>query len=135
MKVIHVLRKPLSEKTVAANVLEHGTGALNIDRCRVTPLPGEYVAPGGLSDPTSRSGTVGTDLGISRKDKTAFQQAQLASIERANRLGRWPSNLILEHPLSCAASCAPGCPVPALDEQSADTGGASRFYKQVGGHK
>ena len=28
-------RKPLSEKTVAANVLKHGTGALNIDACRV----------------------------------------------------------------------------------------------------
>ncbi|PRF55352.1 DNA-methyltransferase [Burkholderia multivorans] len=32
---ICVARKPLSEKTVAANVLQHGTGALNIDACRV----------------------------------------------------------------------------------------------------
>jgi site-specific DNA-methyltransferase (adenine-specific) len=30
-----LFRKPLAEKTVAANVLEHGTGALNIDGCRV----------------------------------------------------------------------------------------------------
>ena len=28
-------RKPLSESTVAANVLKHGTGAINIDACRV----------------------------------------------------------------------------------------------------
>lgn len=28
-------RKPLSEKTVAANVLKHGTGGLNVDKCRV----------------------------------------------------------------------------------------------------
>lgn len=33
---IAVARKPISEKTVAANVLEHGTGALNIDECRVS---------------------------------------------------------------------------------------------------
>src|SRR5271166_6779320 len=31
---IVVARKPLSEKTVAANVLKWGTGALNIDGCR-----------------------------------------------------------------------------------------------------
>lgn len=30
-----LLRKPLSEKTVAANVLKHGTGGMNIDACRV----------------------------------------------------------------------------------------------------
>jgi site-specific DNA-methyltransferase (adenine-specific) len=28
-------RKPLSESTVVANVLKHGTGAINIDACRV----------------------------------------------------------------------------------------------------
>ncbi len=32
---IVVARKPLSEKTIAANVLKHGTGAINIDECRV----------------------------------------------------------------------------------------------------
>src|SRR5262245_50784707 len=32
---IVLARKPLSEGTVAANVLKHGTGAINIDACRV----------------------------------------------------------------------------------------------------
>jgi len=32
---IVLARKPLGEKTLAANVLEHGTGGLNIDGCRV----------------------------------------------------------------------------------------------------
>lgn len=32
---ICLARKPLSEKTVAANVLAHGVGALNIDGCRI----------------------------------------------------------------------------------------------------
>ena len=37
-------RKPLSEKTVAANVLKWGTGALNIDACRFRP--GDPMWPG-----------------------------------------------------------------------------------------
>lgn len=32
---IVLARKPLDAKTIAANVLEHGTGAINIDRCRI----------------------------------------------------------------------------------------------------
>ena len=32
---ICMARKPLSEKTVAENVLKHGTGGINIDECRV----------------------------------------------------------------------------------------------------
>lgn len=40
---ICVARKPLSAKTVAANVILHGTGAINIDACRVA-LQGESDA-------------------------------------------------------------------------------------------
>lgn len=39
LEPITVARKPLDQKTVAANVLAHGTGAINIDACRV-PLTG-----------------------------------------------------------------------------------------------
>lgn len=35
MRIITVARKPLSEGTVAANVLTHGCGSLNIDAVRV----------------------------------------------------------------------------------------------------
>lgn len=35
MELWTLVRKPLGEKTVAANVLKHGTGGLNIDGCRV----------------------------------------------------------------------------------------------------
>ena len=48
MKVIHVLRKPLSEKTVTANTLKHGTGAVHIDPCRI-PREGQKGGwPGNL---------------------------------------------------------------------------------------
>jgi hypothetical protein len=49
MEPIVLARKPLSEKTVAANVLKHGTGALNIEACRPDTFrnlfaPGRSVA-------------------------------------------------------------------------------------------
>jgi site-specific DNA-methyltransferase (adenine-specific) len=36
-----IARKPLSEPTIAANVLKHGTGGLNIDACRIPVQPGD----------------------------------------------------------------------------------------------
>lgn len=41
MKVIHLLRKPLSEKNLASNALKHGTGGLNIDGSRIPTTPSE----------------------------------------------------------------------------------------------
>jgi hypothetical protein len=35
LEPITMARKPLGEKTVAANVLAHGTGGINVDGCRV----------------------------------------------------------------------------------------------------
>src|SRR5699024_733276 len=55
---IVLARKPLAEKTVARNVLAHGTGAINVDACRIeTPdgLPA-YSYPNG---PGGNTFTVG----------------------------------------------------------------------------
>jgi len=41
LEPITVARKPLSEKTVAKNVLKYGTGGINIDGCRIA-LDGDY---------------------------------------------------------------------------------------------
>lgn len=95
---IVVARKPLVG-TVAANVLGYGTGAINIDGCRIGTNGEQIKVP--QSDPTNRQGTVGRDLGISRADPDRFQAAQRASIEKTNALGRWPANVVLSH--------APGC--------------------------
>lgn len=78
---IIVARKPLIG-TVASNVLEHGTGALNIDGCRVD-MGNEY-------DPTK----------IQRQQKShgAVQFGSAGLIGRAiatyKSAGRWPANLI-----------------------------------------
>lgn len=78
-----------------ANVLANGCGALAIDASRIAPVAGEHVGPGSYSDPSKRSGEVGSDMGFTKKDVAAFQQAQAASVERANRLGRFPNNMLL----------------------------------------
>lgn len=73
---IVLCRKPLSEPTVAANVLRWGTGALNIDGCRVEaearsqPSAGKYE---GL--------TGGSAFSIRARPK------------REETQGRWPANL------------------------------------------
>jgi len=88
---IVLARKPLIG-TVAANVQAHGTGALDIDGCRVS-TDGEVIHTP-QSDPSKRAGIVGTDLGITRTDADRCRPSQSESVERANRLGRWPANII-----------------------------------------
>jgi DNA modification methylase len=83
LEPITVARKPLSG-TVAANVLEHGTGALNVDGCKVPPNEnGERFneAPCKSSDgSTSVYGGGWIDRGT--------------RIKQVRQQGRWPANLI-----------------------------------------
>ena len=155
VRLIHVLRKPLSEGTVAANTLKHGTGGINIDASRISTTDnlngGAYAA-----NATHRAGE---DMWTrDRKRHTnCFRRGKEHAGEYQQPRGRWPANVILQH-LGGA-----GCPVARLDEQSGDrpsggsatnkdrtdslyedglsqriitpytdTGGASRFYKQIG---
>lgn len=99
MRIIHLARKPF-EGTVVGNVTVHGTGGLHIDASRIS-TNGEFVAPGSVANPENRKGTVGSDFGITRSDTEEFQSAQMASIEITNRLGRFPSNVVLEHLPGC----------------------------------
>jgi site-specific DNA-methyltransferase (adenine-specific) len=74
---IVLARKPLAEPTVAAQVLATGTGALNIDGCRV-----------GASKnvPASGSGSrnvYGSGLGADREGTSGFNPT----------IGRWPANV------------------------------------------
>jgi len=86
-----VARKPLAG-TVAANVLEHGTGALNIDGCR--------VGDGGQLSWAEPRG-IGYMGGGSNAGAVAATE---------NAKGRWPANVVLDE--SQAA---------ALDEQSGES--------------
>ena len=77
-------RKPFSG-TVAANVQKHGTGALNIDACRIAP--GDEAWPGPSEEaPETHSRNVDSDIygdfGTQHTHQTEGQ-----------RLGRFPANL------------------------------------------
>jgi site-specific DNA-methyltransferase (adenine-specific) len=82
---IVVARKPLAG-TVAANVLQYGTGALNIDACRV-----EYVTvdEGNLAlNPQLRTHINGGNGG----NIIAHEENRRVVIP--NQMGRWPANVI-----------------------------------------
>ncbi|AXQ60768.1 DNA methyltransferase [Mycobacterium phage EleanorGeorge] len=65
---IVVARKPLAG-TVAANVLEHGTGALNIDACRIGTAQGRWPTNVVLDEDQAAELDAQTGITISRKGK------------------------------------------------------------------
>ena len=128
MEPITVARKPL-EGTVAANVLRYGTGAINVDGCRV----GDEVLPA----MTAGQAKIGT-----------FERGVMVTPERT---GRWPANLIHDgsdevvelfpdcKPATSRTSRADRKFAPGTDFQTGtmpseanavygDTGSAARFF-------
>jgi DNA modification methylase len=81
-----MFRKPLSEPTIAQNVLVHGCGGLNIDATRI-----------GTQDYTGRpSGQSVNAYEWSKKPNPMYGQ-----ITGGNPQGRWPSNTLFSHTLLC----------------------------------
>lgn len=80
---IVVARKPL-DGTVANNVTTHGTGALNIDACRINRTEGD-VSIGGYGNGGIGIGTVGEDSGEGKGAEWV-----------TSTNGRWPANVILD---------------------------------------
>lgn len=101
---IIVARKSTGYNTTVANVLEHGTGALNINACRIEVRDNAYAR--------NAAGDRGHEDNRSRE--MDFRQ----TAGHANDLGRWPTNVAFAHDERCAQACAPGCPVSELDAQS-----------------
>lgn len=130
---IVLARKPLSG-TVAATVLEHGTGALNIDGCRIAcdenpsaQRRGYGVSPGGAI----------------MEDRTSAET--YAAARPGEALGRWPANVLLNEDAAVLLDEQSGArPSGAYraggaatygdygpsetDAIEASTGGASRFF-------
>jgi DNA modification methylase len=85
LEPITMARKPL-EGTVAANVLQHGTGALNVDGCRVQGEPSPSVERRTHAAPGASTGATGWD--------TPARPASYNEQRPGEQLGRWPANLI-----------------------------------------
>lgn len=81
---IVLARKPISEKTIAQNVLKHGTGAINIDGCRVEGQPRT----------THKDGSYFTGkMGVCYGDRKPIK------LEESN--GRFPANIIHDGSTEC----------------------------------
>ena len=125
---IVVARKPLAG-TVAQNVLTHGTGALNIDGCRVGDGGGTTKGnpPKGESNGIYGNGINGA--------------CEIVDLGK----GRWPANVILDESQAAAldqvsgmsesrigkprgAASGDGWGMTATGAEYADSGGASRFF-------
>ena len=127
---IVVARKPLTG-TVAANVLEHGTGALNVDGCRIG------------SDEDTRRNARGGDNGLGGTG--TFQIRERRAEDMPETSGRWPANVILDEHTAAIVDEQSGVSTSGAaglkgssgfadgysGEYSVpygDTGGASRFF-------
>ena len=137
LEPITVARKPLSEKTVAKNVLKWGTGGINIDGCRVEGTkrhPGNYVAKNSQIEVRS--------LGkYNDSDRSKFDATK----------GRFPANLILDeeagrvldeqsgvsksqggkNPINVKSKFGQVSNKDQIPFSYGDKGGASRFFKQI----
>ena len=92
-------RKPLAG-TVAANVLKHGTGALNIDGCRYAY--GDPAWPG----PTGKEYLRGEMLTTTREQSAHTVSLPATTMPFFDERGRWPANLY-------------ACPKPSRAEREA----------------
>ena len=138
---IVMARKQLSEKSIKDNVLKHGTGAINIDGCRVEGNDAKY--PDTNPDFRDQGKKSKEAIGI---DKLSFGQVSGAERQKAvaNSSGRFPANvmhdgsdvIVNQFPEGAKGSTAPrnrdtvgmfGMPNDATSEY-ADEGSAARFF-------
>lgn len=114
---IVVARKP-PVGTVAENVLEHGTGALNIDGCRVEGRPRAT----GTVNPHAESGVNGIYGSDGRMDRQQRYDENLPA-------GRWPANVVLSHtPLCEPVGTKIVRPANGSGRASAESGGLSGVF-------
>lgn len=112
-----LVRKPCSEKTVAANVLKHGVGGINIDASRIGENAG-WSYPNGPGGNKINGGNLIASTGGKRTEPVNSTQ------------GRFPANLLFSHNEDCVTEetyvedsvyppeCSPDCAVAMLDAQS-----------------
>jgi DNA modification methylase len=133
---ICLARKPLSESSIAANVLKHGTGGINVDGCRVGTSKDVPASVSRGKNGKALSGSV--DGSLRTEDGTEGGHNP--------NIGRWPANLIhdgSEEVLAGFPDASPhGTPAcnstmggsfgngaPSLNKnQFTDSGSAARFF-------
>jgi site-specific DNA-methyltransferase (adenine-specific) len=116
-----LVRKPCSEKTVAANVLEHWCGGINIDGCRIAT--GEKVVWKTPEGPARESSVMMYDKPGAGSDSMFKNKGG----REGTTLGRFPANLVLSHSHYCTdEQCDIECAILQLDAQAEQN--SSRFF-------
>jgi site-specific DNA-methyltransferase (adenine-specific) len=101
-----LVQKPISESSIARNILKHGVGGLNIEACRIG---NSKRVPGA----------------ISKAGRNVYGRYEIDSGDEDGHnpnIGRYPANLIL----SCGANCkgenhSPDCPVSVIGGQTGES--------------
>jgi len=107
VELIILARKPLSEGTVVANVLRWGTGAINVDGCRIEGVP--------------QARGLATGLAANK----FFSDGECAIVDKQpHELGRWPANLTHDG----SAEVMAGFP------ESKSRGGSTKTAMDIGYH-
>ena len=102
LEPIVLARKPL-DGTVVANVLAHGTGALNVDGCRIPTV--DSWTGSVTSSPPSVSLSGGADGSLNNRSSDSHPD------------GRWPANVVLDDEAAAL-----------LDAETGDANDPSRFF-------
>jgi hypothetical protein len=89
-----LVRKPI-RGSIARNVLEYGTGALNIDGCRVPHASAADLAQhaAGVDAIKARGGVIAGNV--------PFNTSDLSGASDVSAAGRWPAHLLLSHAEGC----------------------------------
>ena len=142
---ICMARKPLSEKSIALNVLKHGTGGINIDGCRI-----------GTTDNLNGGGYGGNNVGVATYALTDGRKTlptnKLGKEDFTQPEGRFPANIMFDEeagkildeqsgvsksqkrkpeynkPTEHTNTYTPKASDYRDDNTYSDTGGASRFF-------
>jgi DNA modification methylase len=136
---IALARKPLTG-TVAANVLAHDTGALNVDACRIETTDD-------LNGGAYAQGSIGRGEGVWRGSRATDTRSMrnAGAGEYIAPTGRWPANVLLDPEAAAMLDEQTGVSVSRKGTQRtgvngdgwgmtvtgaeyADSGGASRFF-------
>lgn len=120
---IVLARKPLIG-TVAANVLEHGTGALNVDACRI-PVDDAAYARNHSGDRGHAGTRESIDIGATNIR---------AGGGSASDLGRWPANIVHDgsDEVLQAFPLAPGAVAPVTGHEPTGHGFSGNVYGAPG---
>lgn len=92
LEPIYMGQKPFSEKTGTANILKWGTGAINVDGCRV-----EYDMSdtNPATNPLHRKLAGYANGNAADTGSSSFSLKDGSGERNPNELGRWPANLLI----------------------------------------